>query len=225
MDPVLLAVIFLAAAGIFLLISWQVRGQRATELKEWARANKWYYADSDPGLTGHLRGGPIDPAGQTRHILSGSYRDRWILAFEHVPQARLSGQRGSGGTLRMVVVGAPASRPVLDFRPANATPVRQDSAELNGLHEPPLNNRKFSQRFHVRTEDDRFARAFLDTHVTEWLLADSRAQVLPFRAASNDLLTWEQGPLDPDRALQMADYIIDLLDEVADSVWSNYPLP
>lgn len=68
---------------------------------------------------------------------------------------------------------------------------------LVGVRDLQLESEDFNKKFHIRTENDRFAYDILHPRMMEWMLADQRALSSPFRFERGDLVTWTEGRFDP----------------------------
>lgn len=214
------AVVVVLGVGSF-LVSRYLHRKRVAELTAWAGANGWTYAEDAGGMVGRFVGVPFGAGfGRTAsHMLSTTMAGRPIVAFEY----RYKERRGSGKdqrtvtyTFAVVATTIPTARPTLQV-----THEHLGTKLLNavGLDDLQLESEEFNRAFRISTDDEKFAYDVLHPRTMEWMLADPRARELSFRFERSDVLAWENGRLDPQRAAWAATYLLDLIDRVPQFVW------
>lgn len=194
-------------------------------LGDWARKYNWSYKRRDDRWADHFRGLPHfseNDGKQAWHILRGGHRGRRVDAFHYFwvrdkPDGRFGRDRHEFHKYKVVNVLTPKEQPTLTVR-----------KELwDSRFDLDVESVEFNKTFRVKVDrDDRtFAREVLHPGMTEFLLADERATTLgwPFRFERGDLYTWEEWdrPLDMRVVMQKADFLIDILERVPESVWRD----
>ena len=215
-----LAVVAVLGIGSF-AVSRHLYRKRVAELTAWAQANGWTYTERANELTDRFLGTPFGSGfgRSASHLLSSTMNGRPVVAFEY----RYKERQGSGKnqrtvtyTFAVVSTTLPVARPTLQV-----THEHLGTRLLNavGLDDVQLESEEFNRAFRVSAEDQKFAYDVLHPRTMEWMLADSRAMELPFRFERADVLTWDSGRLDPQRAAWAATYLLDLVDRVPQFVW------
>ena len=203
------------------LVSQHLYRKRVAELTSWAQANGWIYAERADELADRFVGVPFGQGfGRTvRHQLSTTIGGRPVVAFEYSYKER----RGSGKdrrtvtyTFELVATTTPAARPTLQVTHEHFGTRILDAVGLDDLQ---LESEEFNREFRISTDDEKFAYDVLHPRTMEWMLADPRARELAFRFERSDILTWESGRLNPQRAAWAASYLLDLVDRVPEFVW------
>jgi hypothetical protein len=203
-------------AGVIVLVvtaEKRKRKKKAATLSEFARRHGWTYRPSDPSLVQRWRGQPFTGRGGAEHILYGAYRAHHVLMFEYNHtqfEIKASDDMSAGAVYSTVVaLTLPGPRPWLQVTPRGW-----------GLSE------RFDKAFEVSTSGnphldagvagERFAADVLHAGLMDWMVRDERARENPVRFEGTELLTWSEGRLDADRALRLADYLIDFVGQVPD---------
>jgi hypothetical protein len=217
--------VVLVLAFVSIVVSRFLHRKRVGELTAWAQANGWSYTEQADELTGRYLGAPFGQGFRrtARHVLSTTMAGRPVVAFEYSYKER----RGSGKnrrtvtfTFAVVATSTPASRPTLQV-----THEHLGTRLLNavGLDDLELESEEFNRTFRIsasrRADSAKFAYDVLHPRTMEWMLADPRARELAFRFERSDILTWEDGRLQPDRAAWAASYLLDVVDRVPEFVW------
>jgi hypothetical protein len=218
----LLAVAVVATLGVgYFVIAQYLHRKRITELTEWARANGWTYAERDDELVDRFVGLPFGRGfgRSAQHVLTTTMAGRPVVAFEYSYKERQGSgknQRTVTYTFEVVATSIPVPRPTLQV-----TLEHLGTRLLNavGLDDLQLESEEFNRTFRISTEDPKFAYDVLHPRTMEWMLGDPRARELPFRFERSDVLTWESGRLDPQRAAWAATYLLDVVDRVPEFVW------
>lgn len=198
-----------------------------TPLGDWARKYKWSYvrrddrwADKFPGLP-HFRD---NDGKQAFDVIRGGHRGRRVDAFQYFWERKLTPDRFGRGRSEfhkyMVVnVLIPKEKPAL-----TVTKEMWDSK-----FDLDVGSAEFNKTFKVKVEREhhKFAHDVLHPGMTEFLLADERATELkwPFRFERGDLYTWEEWEpsLDMRVVMHKANFLIDILERVPESVWKDQP--
>jgi hypothetical protein len=198
------------------------RGQEwDTEVTARARQRGWAPDTSDSsrrlasiywqGIRAGAGNPPFLRDGVTANALVGERRGRQVTAFEH--HFYLKGHKH----MQVVAVPTPAPCPRLDVRGRH----RQWS---NVLRHPgprvldrtvrvmPVDDPEFDRDFITFTDDEPFARLVLDPTVRR--LCD-----FPFRLEAGHAWTFLALSDDPDGYLDLADYLIDLLERIPEQAW------
>ncbi|MFL1380336.1 hypothetical protein [Nocardiopsis protaetiae] len=206
--PVLALVVVVVTAGA-VVVSAHFRKERVVELRSWARAQGWTYAEHHPAPLG-AAALPRPMGGRSprfRHVLEGRHGGHHVTLFEHTPRPAARGTGEVPHTYRVVAVRTPGTDTDLEIR-------RRDDAPAGAATD-------FARAFQV-SGGDGFARAALDRETVEWMLSDPRSRSFPVRFTGEHVLTWAVLRLDPDRALTAADYLIDLIDRVPEQAWGTH---
>ncbi|MDS1270143.1 hypothetical protein RIF23_07535 [Lipingzhangella sp. LS1_29] len=225
---VLLAFVILAVIGISLGTA------RPSKLMDWSQQRGWQYTQEVPGLLDRFRGHPFDLCRDDRsghHVLTGWYRGYRVLFFELWTSARVihsgdSFRRTTGTPYQVVAIELPTQRPELKVAQKNM------ADRLLGTfgQEPklPLRDKQFNGAFRVHTTSQRFACDVLCPQVTSWLHSDPRSRhrtlkLEVFRIVDGHILCARIGRSDPDRSLWVADFLVDLLQQIPPQVlgWST----
>lgn len=219
---VLIAIVVVIAAG-FGIYQWWRRKKEADAFIAFATRRGWQYRRHDPSLVKRFRGTPFGRghSRQAKHVVTGTYRGRQLTAFEYIYKVtRNSGKHQTTQTYRHTVVAlpTPAVRPTLQV---DREGFGRKLLGVVGVRDLQLESEQFNETFHIDTESDRFAYDILHPRMMEHLLADPRAQSLPFRFERSDLLTWDSSSIDTNSVLVMLDYLCDLLDRVPEFVWKS----
>lgn len=219
--------LMLAAAVIIVLmvgsvvVSRYLHRQRVAALTAWAKANGWTYQERAGDMADRFEGAPFGVGfGRTAtHLLTTTMGGRPVMAFEYSYKER----RGSGKqqrtvtyTYAIVATTTPASRPRLQITHEHLGTRLLGAV---GLDDVQLESEEFNRTFRISTDDPKFGYDVLHPRTMEWMLADTRARELSVRFERADLLTWENGRLDPQRAAWAAGYLLDLVDRVPQFVW------
>lgn len=206
--PVLALVVVVVTAGA-VAVSAHFRKERVVELRSWAHAHGWTYAEHHPAPLGDAAL-PRPLGGRSprfRHVLAGRHGGHSVTFFEHTPRPAARGADGDTHTYRVVAVRTPGTDTDLEIRR------REDAAAATGTG--------LEHAFQV-SGGDGFARAALDRETVEWLLSDPRSRSFPIRFTGEHVLTWAVMRLDPDRALTAAEYLIDLIDRLPAQAWRTH---
>ncbi|WP_150236368.1 hypothetical protein [Nocardiopsis quinghaiensis] len=200
-----LAAVVMSAGAV--VVAAHFRKERTAELRSWARTHGWTYTDhlSRPLGEAALPRSTVGPHPRAEHVLTGRRGQYPVVAFE---QTHTMG-RGTGRVrhaYRIVAVRTPGP-----------------NAELRILRrrDRGISDDTFDSAFHASGNDPAFTGAVLDGVVTKWLLADPRSRSLPVHFSGDYVLTWAAMRLDPDRALTVADYLIDLVERIPDEAWKR----
>lgn len=216
-----IALAVLAIAVAVLVVRWQLHKRKVAAFTAFARSRGWRYAERDDRLVDRYRGTPFGQGfgKQALHVLSGSHRERELVAFEYVyKEHEGSGKNRRTVTYRHTVVAlaTPAPRPTLEL---SREGFGRKLLGLVGIRDLQLESEEFNKTFRIRTEDDKFAYDVLHPRTMEWMLGDQRCHDLPFRFERADLLTWRRGSIDLAATVWMLDYLCDVLDRVPSFVW------
>lgn len=198
------------SAGV-ITVAAHFRKGRTDELKAWARAHGWHYAESHPRPLEDavLPRGTRGPRPRSQHVLTGRHGRHEVTAFEHSYAATPRREMGKARhTYRIVAVRIPEASPDLEIR-----------------RRAPDSGSAFTGSFHADGSDSEFTRAILGRPLTSWLLSDPRSHSLPVRFSGSYVLTWAAMRLDPDRALTAANYLIELLERIPAEVWKRSTAP
>jgi hypothetical protein len=218
----LLAVAVVATLGVgYFVIARYLHRKRVAELTSWAQANGWTYTENAGEMVDRFVGAPFGRGfgRAAKHLLTTRMGGRPVVAFEYSYKER----RGSGKdqrtvtyTFEVVATTTPAPRPTLQV-----TAEHLGTRLLNaiGMDDLQLESEEFNRTFRISADDAKFAYDVLHPRTMEWMLSDSRARELPFRFERSDVLTWESGRLNPQRAAWAAGYLLDVVDRVPEFVW------
>lgn len=193
--------------------------RRAWECHAFAQRHGLQYLHQDPGLGAPSPRAPfVEPVGASQtlwgafHVMRGAYRGHQLVAYEcRVKNADWESLEGS---FQVVAIVLPADRPFLDISLEN---------DLSRAFEEDLTfeNRAFNDVFRVKSDSPRFAHDVLHARTMEWMLADWRARSFNWRFEGRWLMTFRSGGVNTAGILPYADFLIDLLAQVPEHVWSD----
>jgi hypothetical protein len=192
---------------------------RAWEVHAFAQRHGLAYTYRDPN-TGQpsLRSPFLEPPGVHgkswigTHIMRGAYRGHSLFAYEC--RAAEAAWESHTGSFQVVAIALPAARPFLDIRL---------ESDLSRTFEVDLvfENQEFNDVFRVVSDSPRFAHDVLHARTMEWMLADWRARSFGWRFEGVWLMTFRPGGVRTAEILPFADFLIDLLAQVPEHVWSD----
>ncbi|TCP57067.1 hypothetical protein EV191_1011019 [Tamaricihabitans halophyticus] len=195
----------------------------AMAIQQLVHYHGWRYAPVDPTLLARFaKGDPFDLALPNRrtaqHVVTGQYRGRWFCCF----QFSYRQPQDTYGLKPLVhfkvwVIPTPAHRPELQVSRANSL-----AGLFRGGEQVELESTQFNESFTVLSASPRFAFDVLHPRMMQWLLADSRAQRIPFRFEGGELIGWELGALTGHEIEYGVNYLCDIADQVPDFVWRQY---
>lgn len=216
--PCLLLALLLGVVVWSVVHAQRVHRQRVAAFHAWARANGWSYHESEPPLANRFQGEPFGQGSgrQALHVMRGTHRGRHLVAFEY--QYTVSHGRSSTTHRNTIVaIPIPTQRPYLQVSTEHAG---HKLLELFGVRDLQLESEEFNRAFRIKTGSDRFAYDVLHPRMMQWMLADQRARIVPFRFEGSDLLCWSGSELDPRRVIWMADFLVDVAKRVPGYVWT-----
>ncbi|QVQ53333.1 hypothetical protein J4H86_06080 [Spiractinospora alimapuensis] len=220
------ALIALVAVGVVVVLAMQAsrERQRREEYAQWASQYDWEYTPERSDLARQFSGTPFVRGGKVRHVLSGTHRDREVLAFEYSYTTSTGGNPPSSTTHFYLVaaVRLPRARPTLEVTQEH---LGHSIMRVFGVDDLQLDNGEFNQAFRISADDDGFARHALDHDVMRWMLNDPRAMETPFRIEGDTLLAWKATRLTIPEMQALIDYQIDLLEQFSQDVWNDGPSP
>lgn len=221
MNTALLVIAAVVVVGLVLYFQYQAHKKKVAAFTALASERGWRYTERDRSLVNRFEGTPFgDGHGRdARHVLTGTLRDRPLLAFEYSYKET----HGSGDDRRtetyhytVVSIGLPAPKPTLQV---SREGLGRKLLGLVGVRDLQLESEDFNKTFHIRTENDKFAYDVLHPRMMEWMLTDPRAQSMPFRFEGGDLMTWQERKFDPSTVDTYANYLCDVADQVPSFVW------
>jgi uncharacterized protein DUF3137 len=219
---ILLAVAVVAVLGVgSVLVSRWLHRKRVAELTAWAQTNGWTYTEHAAEMVDRFVGVPFGQGfgRSAKHLLSTTMGGRPVVAFEYSYKER----RGSGKdrrtvtyTFQIVATTLPAARPTLQVTHEHLGTKLLGAVGLDDLQ---LESEEFNRAFRISADDQKFAYDVLHPRTMEWMLSDPRARELSFRFERSDVLSWENGRLNAQRAAWAATYLLDVVDRVPQFVW------
>jgi uncharacterized protein DUF3137 len=214
----------IVVVGAVLYFQWQAHKKKVAEFTAFAKQRGWTYLQRDNGLGRRFVGDPFDE-GRNRHgvhALRGKHRGQHVLAFEYRYQEV---RHESGGKRRtetfyytVAALKLPNAKPTLQVGPEG---MLSKLAGAVGFRDLQLESEEFNKKFRIKGDDDKFSYDILHPRMMEWLLADPRAQSVPFRFERGDLVVWEQGKIDLRKVDWMVDYACDIVERVPSFVWKQ----
>lgn len=222
-------VFMILVVGIIGLVVWlfvrsirRGRGMRddtiSAELQQIAEQRGWAYQRENIGMSDRFAGRPFKQGShdrRARDLITGTHRGRPFCCFQHSHTTRHTGS-DVGTDVQTYFYW------VFAIRTAARTPMLEVSKhDLNskfeglfGMRDHELGNETFDSEFKVLTDDERFAGTVLTEPTMQWLLADQRAQRLPFRFERDEVVTWirQRDRFDPAMVEPTLDYLCDILD-------------
>jgi len=214
-----IGVVVVVGAGLY--FQYQAHKKKVAAFTALAAERGWRYTERDRALANRFQGTPFGEGHgrDARHVLTGSFRDRPMLAFEYTYKET----HGTGDDRRtetyhytVVSLGLPAPKPTLQV---NREGLGRKLLGLVGVRDLQLESEAFNKTFHIRTENEKFAYDVLHPRMMEWMLADQRALSTPFRFERGDLVTWDQGKIDVSNVDGLLNYLSDVLERVPSFVW------
>lgn len=213
----------IVVVGAILYFQWQSHKKKVAEFTNFAKQRGWQYLQHDRGLGRRFLGKPFDDGRNRRgkHALRGKHRDRHVLAFEYSYQeVQGSGDNRKTKTYHYTVAALklPKDMPTLQVGPEGWGSKLVGAV---GFRDLQLESEEFNKKFRIKGENDKFSYDVLHPRMMEWLLADQRAQSVPFRFERGDLVAWTEGKIDLQRVDWMVEYICDIVDRVPGFVWKS----
>lgn len=220
---VVLAIVGVLFIGGVMYFQYKARKKKIAQFTAFAAQRGWRYTDRDRSLVNRFVGTPFGQGHgrDAQHVLRGEHRGRQILAFEYsYRETHGSGQdqRTETYTHTVVALSLPAGKPTLQV---GREGMGRKLLGLVGVRDLQLESEQFNEAFHIKTDNDRFAYDILHPRMMEWMLADQRAQSVPFRFERGDLMTWDRRRIDLPKVQWMLDYLCDVLDQVPGFVWKS----
>lgn len=207
-----------------------------TPLGDWARKYKWSYVRRDDRWADKFRGLPHfddNDGKQAWDVIRGGHRGRRVDAFQYFWERELP-DRNSRDRDRRERYGR-ERREFHKYMVVNVLTPREQPAltvtkEMwDSKFDLDLESVEFNKTFKVKVkrEHQKFAYDVLHPQMMEFLLADERAMEFewPFRFERGDLYTWEEWEpsLDMRAVMHKANFLIDILERVPESVWKDQP--
>jgi hypothetical protein len=143
------------------------------------------------------------------NVVSGGRRGWPVLAFEYYYVAK--GER----RYRVVAIPLSVSTPRLEVRSWRRYGTRT-LRRIAGTRRLRLGDAEFDRAFLVHTDAPGFARAVLTPDVR-------RIVDLPVKFEDGEIFTYQELSADPDGHLDLADYLIDILERVPEEAWRHPP--
>jgi len=186
-----------AALAAFVIVRYRTRHARREARLTFAYQHGWIYRATDPKLADRLAADGLGhtrfAGGHGRDVFSGTDRKRAFLAFTTTLSAT-----SSTVTLGVVSVRLDHELPDLAVLPLPA----DDWLDLAGGRPVESGQPDFDQGYVVTlpgadpSGSAEYAQALLGDGLVDWLLADGRVR-RPYAIAGADLLTWQEGDLEP----------------------------
>lgn len=189
-----------AAVGLFYVFIFgpQRRRQKRHEKagSAWAKQHGWQYALTEHSLVKRWQGEPFNGHGGAEDVLSGTHRGRSVVMFTY-GYAEAGVVMNSENYFNIVAVFLGSQRPWFQLVPRESPRSEQ-----------------FFDVFDVRSENNQFSNALLQSGLGDWLLRDPRARQHSIRFEGGELLAWGSEGLVEDEGLATADYLVDLVEQI-----------
>ncbi|WP_078292976.1 DUF3137 domain-containing protein [Mycobacterium sp. D16R24] len=211
----------LAVLGIWLFQTAR-RNHRRRLARLWAFASSrgWSSAESEPGLVGLSACAPFG-VGHSRSatdVIRGAIEGVPFVSFTYTYRTGNSSDNTETTHTAMVsCIRTPPSPSMLLVTSEGALGGLMDAIGLGDLK---LESEDFNRRFHIRTNNDRFAYDVLNPSTMHRMLTDRRFQ-LPMRFDNSNLFTWRWEALRPEWVEPHVRYLIDLLRGVPEYAWDR----
>lgn len=193
-----------AAVGLFYVFIFGPQRRKRKRLEAagsaWAQRHGWRYAATEHSMVKRWRGEPFNGHGGAEDVVHGVHRGRNVVMFTY-SYAEAGVVMNSENYFNIVVVTLGVPRPWFQLVPKESPRSQQ-----------------FFDVFDVRTENNQFSNALLQSGLGDWMLSDPRARRHSIRFEGSELLAWAGGGLDEDEGLETANYLIDLVERIPDSL-------
>ncbi|WP_164912741.1 DUF3137 domain-containing protein [Mycobacteroides franklinii] len=228
---VLLVVLGMAAVagflgGLVVLVLWLVktaqrnRQRRLAWLSSFASSRGWSFTESEPGLVRVSSHAPFG-LGHSRSatdVIRGAIGGVPFVSFTYTYETGDSSDNSETTHTAMVTcVRTPPSPNMLMVTLEDSLAGLMDAIGLGDLK---LESEDFNRRFHIRTNNDRFAYDVLNPTTMHRMLTDRRFQ-LPMSFENSNLLTWRWEALKPEWVEPHVRYLIDILRAVPGYAWER----
>ncbi len=203
--------------------AWALDRDRREALLTWCAQHGWSYVGAEDSLASRWSGTPFGTGERrrVRNVMRGSVGDRPALAFDYSYVTSSTDAKGSRSTsthrFAVVAVGLPVPLPRLEVTPDNIFR-RAASAIGLGAEDIHLESEEFNRRFRVTCPDRKFAFDVLHPRLMQMLL---HAPALAWRFDGAELLSWEDGRIQPDAALVRAMMLASVIDTVPSYLWKD----
>lgn len=225
---VLMVVGFLVLVTLLLLLAWrghQADKKRIAALTGYAAGQGWAYAEDDPSLCTRWDGRPFG-FGQARragHVMTGTYRQRSVIAFDYQYEESTTDSNGNRETTTsrysIYAVGLPCPLPKVSMTPEG---MFSKLGHAVGIHDIQLESEQFNKAFRVSSEDKKLAYDMLPARSMELLLTQPKVHL---RTDGTWLLCVDSGVLQPTKIAQRLDLMGGLVDNVPAFVWEDRTRP
>ncbi|MEU9805772.1 DUF3137 domain-containing protein [Mycobacterium sp. NPDC050853] len=211
----------LAMLGVWMFKTAQRNRQRRSAwLWSFASGRGWSFVESEPGLVRLSVCAPFG-VGHSRSatdVIRGVLDEVPFVSFTYIYRTGNSSDNTEATHSTMVTcVRTPPSANMLLVTPEGVLSGLRDTMGLGDLK---LESEDFNRRFHVRTNNARFAYDVLSPSAMHRMLTDRRFQ-LPMRFENSNLFTWRWEALKPEWVEPHARYLIDILREVPGYTWDR----
>lgn len=186
--PVLLFVVGLVAVVVVGYLGYRAKQQRILGFQALARAHGLTYETGDDGLLSLPFA--LFSAGDRRgveNVLRGRFEEADLVLFDYWYEVSTTDAQGrtstSTSTFDCVTSTYGASGPRLSIAEENVLTRLADALAMDDMR---FGSDTFNDAFNVKGDDQRFATAFIDARMMEWLLAHGRG--LAFEVAGDRLL-------------------------------------
>jgi hypothetical protein len=219
-------VTLLVLAGILLVAGaawygWAQAKKRRELFHQVALSHGWTWVGRDDQWTERFDGTPFGEGDHRRalNVLTGTYRDRSLVAFDYSYQTHSTDGQGHQSTTThryaVCVLGMPAYLPTFELTPEG---LLGRVGTMLGMQDVELESEDFNRRYRVRCEDPKLAYDLLPARTMEMLLA---RPALHLRLAGAEALCWERGAHTPAQLLARLDTLDALLAGAPSFVWSD----
>jgi hypothetical protein len=221
--PFSVLALFVGGVIVALLVGWKLGELRRRSFMEFAVTHGFTYLPHDPSILG--RPFQLFTKGDKRgveNVFSGRWNGASILAFDYWctdEHANAQGNRTSTTTRFSCVIADVEQAAFPPLVIARETVLSRLAAGL-GFRDIEFESPEFNRRMRVRGKDRRFAYAFIDTSMMEFLLAAGGRS--SFEAVGPWLLVYEKGRRPPQGFLPLLELATAFRDRVPRAALSLY---
>lgn len=212
----------LVVAGIAVYAA-MADSKRRERLFAAATARGWTYVRESPQLVGRWSGQPFGTGDnrRVRDTVAGAWHGREFTAFTYTYETSSEDSKGSRSTtthwFTVVALVLPTWLPTLEVRPESA--MHRVLGAVGIGEDIELESEDFNRAFRVSARDPKYASDVLAPRTMEQLLAGPRT---PWRIEGNTVLTWADGPLEPDVVEPRLAFVERVVSLIPAFVWKDH---
>lgn len=225
MPAIVVVVVVLAIALVVWLAvrAYKQEQARVASLAAFAASKGWRFSPGDPyGLPDRWQGDPFETGydREASNVLTGEIRGRRVVAFDYRYKEDSTDSQGHTTTstshFAVFAVGMPCPLPALTIAPEG---VFSRLGHALGMQDIELESEEFNRTFKVRCPDQKLAMDVLSPRTMQLLL---RAGKLHLRFAGSDVVSWNDGLLEPVDIVERTEVLAGVVDGVPEFVWKDH---